>query len=81
MAGNDTTTQVEFYAPWPDFGKALNQQWGEIRTDMAHLTPLVRGMGLDSDGDFSTLDNVAKTAVQAWELGEDGYSCLTDHSW
>ncbi|KKN92417.1 hypothetical protein LCGC14_0209080 [marine sediment metagenome] len=81
MAGNDTTTSVEFYAPWPDFGRALNQQWGEIRHDMAALAPLVRGAGLDSDGDFSTLDDVEKTALQAWELGEDGFHNKIRHFW
>jgi hypothetical protein len=81
MAGNDTTTQVEFYAPWPDYGRPLNQQWGEIRHDMAALAPLVRGAGLDSDGDFSTLDDVEKTALQAWELGEDGFHNKIRHFW
>ncbi len=81
MAGNDDTTSLEFYAPWPNFGKALNQQWGEIRTDIAHLAPLVRGIGLDASGDFSTLDSKESLAMQAFELGEDGWHNKIRHYW
>jgi hypothetical protein len=73
MAGNDDTIQVEFYAPWPNFGVKLSQQWGAIRTDTSHLAPLVRGVGLDASGDFTTLDGVEKASVQAWEVGEQDF--------
>ena len=67
---NEDTVSVDFYAPWPDFGKKFGDQLGEIRTDTAHLAPLVRGMGLDAAGDFSDLSGVEKNAVQAREWGQ-----------
>jgi hypothetical protein len=73
MAGNDDTVQVAFYAPWPNFGVKLSQQWGQIRTDTSHLAPVVRGIGLDASGDFTTLDGVEKAVVQAWEVGEQDF--------
>ena len=72
MASEDTV-QPQWYAPWPSFGKALSQQWGAIRHDTSYMAPIVRGAGLDASGDFTTLDGVEKTAVQAWKLGEDGF--------
>ena len=70
---NEDTTQVEFYAVWPNLGKKFSQQLGEIRTDTAHLSPLVRGMGLDAAGDFSTLEGIEKNAVQSREWGKQGF--------
>ena len=67
---NEDTVAVSFYSPWPDLGKKFSQQLGQIRTDTAHLSPLVRGMGLDAAGDFTTLDGVEKNAVQSREWGK-----------
>ena len=70
---NENTVALEFYAPWPLFGKKLSEQLGEIRTDTAALFPVVRGIGLDASGDFTTLDGIEKTAIQAWEVGEQDF--------
>ncbi len=70
---NEDTTQVEFYAVWPNLGKKFSQQLGEIRTDTAHLSPLVRGMGLDAAGDFSTLEGIEKNSIQSREWGKQGF--------
>lgn len=69
----ETTVHIEFYSPWPNLGKKLSEQLGEIRTDTSSLEPIVRGAGLDASGDFSNLDGVAKSAVQAWEIGEQDF--------
>jgi len=81
MVGNDDTTKQEFYAPLPDFGRPLNQQWGEVRHDLSVLAPLVRNAGYDSSGDFTTLDDKEKASLQAWELGEDGFHNKIRHYW
>jgi len=70
---NEDTIQGIFYAPWPNLGKKFSQQLGEIRTDTAHLAPIVRGVGLDAAGDFNTLDGIEKNAVQAWEVGDKDF--------
>jgi len=70
---NEDTTQLEFYAPWPNIGKKFSEQLGEIRTDTAALAPIVRGFGLDASGDFTTLDAIESTAVQAIEIGEQDF--------
>ena len=73
MAGNDDTIQSQFYAPFPNLGVKLSQQWEAIRTDTAALFPIVRGVGLDADGDFSTLNGLEKCVVQAFEIGRQGF--------
>ncbi len=70
---SEDTVQVEFYSVWPDLGKKFNKQLGEIRTDTASLQPVVRGVGLDAAGDFSTLDGVAANSVQAYEIGKQDF--------
>ncbi len=80
MASEDTVEQT-FYAPWPSYGKALNKQWSHIRHDTAVLAPLVRGVGLDPDGDFSTLDSKEQTAMQSFELGEQDWHNKVRHYW
>ena len=69
----ENTTKTEFYAPWPDLGKKLSQQLNEIRTDTSYLFPIVRGVGLDSDGDFTDLNGVEKAAVQAIMIGQQDF--------
>ena len=73
MAAEDTVINQDFYAPWPLFGKKLSQQWGESRTNFSRLAPLVRGIGLDASGDFSTLSGAEKAAIQAYEVGEQDF--------
>lgn len=72
MSAEDTITP-EWYAPWPNLGKKLSEQLGEIRNDTAAMAPVSRGAGLDASGDFSNLDGIAKSAVQAWEIGKQGF--------
>ena len=72
MSAEDTV-QIEFYSIWPDLGKKLSEQLGEIRTDTASLAPVVRAVGLDASGNFSNLDGVAAAAVQAYEIGQQDF--------
>ncbi|MGW8181744.1 MAG: hypothetical protein ACWGQW_23685, partial [bacterium] len=72
MSAEDTYQQ-DFYAPWPDLGKKLSFQLNEIRTDTAYLYPVVRSMGYDAAGDFTTLNGVEKAAVQAIEIGKQDF--------
>ena len=72
MGAEDTITP-EYYPIWPNLGKKLSEQLGEIRNDTAAMAPLVRGMGLDAAGDFSNLDGIAAAAVQSRELGQQDF--------
>ena len=72
MASEDTV-EVEFYSTWPNLGKKFSQQLGEIRTDTSALKPVVRGVGLDASGDFSSLSGIAKNSVQAYEIGKQDF--------
>ena len=70
---SEDTIQREFYAPWPDLGVKLSQQWEKIRSDTAALFPIVRGVGLDAAGNFDTLNGVEKCAMQALEIGKQDF--------
>ncbi len=68
----DDVYKSEFYAPWPLLGRFFNTQLPEIRLDTAALAPLVRATGYDPSLE-SGLDGLESAAVQAWEIGEEGF--------
>src|SRR3972149_11803559 len=68
MPFSETTTELEFYSPWPKFGKHLSNQWGESRQNAEVLHPIVRAVGVDSS--YTAIKNAA---VQSFEVGEQDF--------
>jgi len=61
-------TDLQFYTPWPKFGKRLNFQWGELRQDIATLKAIARAQvqDVETGDDFVNADRV----LAGLEFGE-----------
>lgn len=61
-------TDLEFYSPWPKFGKRLNFQWGEVRHDVAVLKAIARAQvhDVETGDDFVNADRI----LAGLEFGE-----------
>jgi hypothetical protein len=63
---------LDFYAPWPNFGKKLSGQWDALRADTRALAPLVRASQVDLDESNLPSSELASN-LSAWALGELGF--------
>lgn len=68
-------TDLQFYTPWPKFGKRLNFQWGELRQDVAILKAIARAQvqDVETGDDFVNANRV----LAGLEFGEQTSNTAT----
>lgn len=69
--GVDGSTDLgpKWYSSFPSYGKKLSFQWGELRTDLQTLAPLVRSLLLERETEQPLQD----AAMSGLDFGEYGF--------